>query len=646
MNVLIYNGNGTSPNSVKQAYLTLKAILGHAYDVMKVDAATLKTEPWEETCSLLVIPGGRDQPYCEDLNGRGNQKIRRYVSEGGHYLGFCAGGYYASKEIEFEKGHGTSEIIGSRELAFFPGVCRGTMFPGFIYNSEKGARSVGIVSNNKTIKTYYNGGGYFANAKSAENVKVICTYQDSGLCGDQEDEPAAGIKCQVGKGSALLFGVHPEYDVSLVDLTENEEKEKITAELTASLPFCRDLLCQSLSELGLNVLQAASNVPDLTPIYMSAINGNTLNAITAKLLTKVDGNNILKDSNDTFCISEINHVDALKLAMEKLSIERRSEDKSPVLQVLYPATSSTQSLEPVVPDKSLTPVFDLSVFYKSLLDCRKLEWGGGSWYRLGNAMLCSEVITSTQTVLDKNYEFAQNLPSGLVCLATNQIAGRGRGRNSWVSQAGALQFSFIIRHSLKLDKSPVVFIQYLTALAIVESIRGRKGYEDVPLRVKWPNDIYVDLPNQGLKKVGGLIVNSSFIRDEFLLVIGCGVNLNNTHPTVSINDVIKNHNPSLKKLDKEDVLAHVLVTFEKLYIDFCEKGMGKWFLDLYYSRWLHSNKLVTLTTHDNERAKIVGITSDYGMLEAVSVDDPRKKFTLQPDGNSFDMLKGLIIKKT
>lgn len=52
-----------------------------------------------------------------------------------------------------------------------------------------------------------------------------------------------------------------------------------------------------------------------------------------------------------------------------------------------------------------------------------------------------------------------------------------------------------------------------------------------------------------------------------------------------------------------------------------------------------------MTTHNDEKAKIVGITSDYGMLEAVSVNKSRVKFTLQPDGNSFDMLKGLIIKK-
>lgn len=54
---------------------------------------------------------------------------------------------------------------------------------------------------------------------------------------------------------------------------------------------------------------------------------------------------------------------------------------------------------------------------------------------------------------------------------------------------------------------------------MVESIRERKGYEDVPLRVKWPNDVYADV-NGDLKKVGGLLVNSSFVQDEFLLVIG------------------------------------------------------------------------------------------------------------------------------
>jgi biotin--protein ligase len=99
--------------------------------------------------------------------------------------------------------------------------------------------------------------------------------------------------------------------------------------------------------------------------------------------------------------------------------------------------------------------------------------------------------------------------------------------------------------------------------------------------------VYADLPDQGLKKVSGLIVNSSFLQNEFLLVIGCGINLNNAHPTVSINEIIRQHNPALAPLKREEVLADILVTFEKMYNEFCEKGMGSWFLDMYYRRWLH-----------------------------------------------------------
>ncbi|KAL7310217.1 biotin holocarboxylase synthetase [Mucor circinelloides] len=648
MNVLIYNGNGTSLNAVNQTYTTLKAILGHAYDIMKVDATTLKSEPWEETCSLLVVPGGRDSPYCQDLDGQGTTKIKDYVHGGGHYVGFCAGAYFASKNIEFEKGK-ELEVVGPRELGFYPGTSRGTMFSGFVYNSEKGARAVSILHQKQSFKAYYNGGGYFVRPQEHDQVKVVCTYQDPGLCQD-EDEVAAVVQCRVGSGSALLFGFHPEYDVSMVDLSDNDNKEQITRELEASLPTCREFLGQLLSDIGLKVKKVEQSVPDLTPIYLATASGALLKSVTEKLLDQADKSSVFNDTNDSFYISQIpdeKKESQLTETLQQLSLERESEDKSPVLEILYPALmlDEEKGKVPQVPEKSLTPLFDLRAYFEALSERRKQEWGGGSWYRFGNAVLYSEVITSTQTVLDKNYNFAQCLPTGLVCLATNQIAGRGRGRNSWVSQAGALQFSFVVRHGLHLTKSPVVFVQYLIALSIVESIRTRKGYEDVPLRLKWPNDIYADLEDEGLKKVGGLLVNSSFVRDEFLLVIGCGINLDNAHPTVSINDVIQKHNPALKRLDREEMLAHVLVTFEKYYMEFCEKGIGAWFLDKYYQRWLHSNKLVTLTTHNDEKAKIVGITSDYGMLEAVSVNNPKVKFTLQPDGNSFDMLKGLIIKK-
>ncbi|UUZ62721.1 BPL-N domain-containing protein [Polaromonas sp. P1-6] len=53
---------------------------------------------------LFVMPGGADLPFCQALNGAPNERIRRFVEEGGAYLGICAGAYYACREIAFHAG--------------------------------------------------------------------------------------------------------------------------------------------------------------------------------------------------------------------------------------------------------------------------------------------------------------------------------------------------------------------------------------------------------------------------------------------------------------------------------------------------------------------------------------------------------------
>jgi biotin--protein ligase len=52
-------------------------------------------------------------------------------------------------------------------------------------------------------------------------------------------------------------------------------------------------------------------------------------------------------------------------------------------------------------------------------------------------------------------------------------------------------FSVCMKHPMELSNvAPVVFIQYLAAIAIVEGIHSYdKGYERVPVKLKWPNDI-------------------------------------------------------------------------------------------------------------------------------------------------------------
>ncbi len=164
----------------------------------------------------------------------------------------------------------------------------------------------------------------------------------------------------------------------------------------------------------------------------------------------------------------------------------------------------------------------------------------------------------------RNAQLLQRLPHGFTATATVQIAGRGRGSNVWVSPAGSLMFSTVIKHPLEAagGRAPVVLVQYLAAIAIVEGIKSYdKGYETLPIRIKWPNDVcgfYFSLPlsfalsssfslflsrlsvrsdeakkalvkdtldptrpeNREYIKLAGIIVNSSLSGNEFALVVG------------------------------------------------------------------------------------------------------------------------------
>lgn len=67
-------------------------------------------------------------------------KERCYFSKqnSGSYLGLCGGAYFGSSEVQFELGT-THEGKGERELKFFPGIAKGSVFYGFECNTARGA---------------------------------------------------------------------------------------------------------------------------------------------------------------------------------------------------------------------------------------------------------------------------------------------------------------------------------------------------------------------------------------------------------------------------------------------------------------------------------------------------------------------------
>lgn len=354
---------------------------------------------------------------------------------------------------------------------------------------------------------------------------------------------------------------------------------------------------------------------------------------------------------------------------------------------------------------STVAIFDYGVFYRALATYR-LELSSGNNrnhhpdedYEWGNQLMYAKVTTSTNTLLEKNPKLLATLPTGFTVTATRQLAARGRGSNVWLAPEGQLILSTVINHPHRFGSGsglggtsgnrPVVFIQYLAAIAIVEAIHAyAPGFEALDVKLKWPNDIYAldtTSPRRegeapGYVKIGGILSYCAFQNGHYQVVLGVGLNAVNKKPTTSLEALVPAAlretllgadaaATSKEVVNVEKLLACVLVHLEALYKQFCRQGFAGELERRYYRHWLHTNQIVTLeAVVGAPRARVLGISSDWGLLQVAEVvqtvgsasirggdgeeEESQERLTgrvwkLQSDENSFDYWKGLVRTKT
>ncbi|KAJ2783224.1 biotin holocarboxylase synthetase [Coemansia javaensis] len=719
LNVLVYSGPGVGLNAHAYLLRTLRQFLSHRYAIIPVGPETLGREPWESKAAMLVVPGGRDLPYAAALGGAINARIKAWVHGGGRYLGFCAGGYYGSARCEFEPGT-PLQVVGERELGFFGGTCVGCAYPGYSYTSEDGARAVEVAveraafgvaaaawrDDPERVRVYYNGGGFFLvdelGEADAADVAVLARFPPDVT--DPRDRTrlvsgaAAVVSCRAGRGRAVLSGLHPEYawDFLVPASYTQPHNRGLVSLLRSHDAYRRRLLGAMLAHMGLDVdPEALADCPDqhhsqrapaATPVYLAPARAagvadiaRTLYALNSAAANQGGagcagvGNQVLQDTaDDMYVVGAAPGAGQRRVSAEYQDAVLRPEEPPapPAGQQAYASATvgearaaRRQSLlvlctHDTLPDADEAPRFSMRAAIEHMRAARAHT--AGSW------LMYSDTTWSTQTFLEKNLRLQALLPDGTVYVATRQLAGRGRGRNAWISPAGCLQFTMLVRHP-ELKQAPVVMMQYLAALAVVEAVRALPGYEELPLRLKWPNDIYALLPSAadsdaaadsdpaadrdtpGFAKIGGILVGSSYKSGEFTLLFGCGINVANRLPTTSINSIIREYNSAygtdLPTLSVERALALITAKFEELYRRFLVHGF-KPLLSLYYRSWLHSDQVVTLADRSHEKARVIGLGATDGQLQVRSLSGSGAVYSLQPDGNSFDMLHGMISRKT
>jgi BirA family transcriptional regulator, biotin operon repressor / biotin---[acetyl-CoA-carboxylase] ligase len=127
-----------------------------------------------------------------------------------------------------------------------------------------------------------------------------------------------------------------------------------------------------------------------------------------------------------------------------------------------------------------------------------------------------EVFESVGSTLDVAHRLAADgAPSGTVVVANEQTAGRGRVGRRWVSEPGAGIWLTLLERGVDPAAAEALALRLGIAAAPVLD-----DFADSPVRLKWPNDLYV-----GRAKLGGILLEARW-RDGQVdwLAIGLGLN--------------------------------------------------------------------------------------------------------------------------
>jgi BirA family biotin operon repressor/biotin-[acetyl-CoA-carboxylase] ligase len=111
---------------------------------------------------------------------------------------------------------------------------------------------------------------------------------------------------------------------------------------------------------------------------------------------------------------------------------------------------------------------------------------------------------------------ADGAPAGTLVIANEQTAGRGRGGKSWQSYAEeGLWLTLIERPA---ENSGLGVLSLRVGLAGAEAL---DRFASEPIRLKWPNDLYIDQD-----KLAGILVEARW-REQSVewVAIGLGVNV-------------------------------------------------------------------------------------------------------------------------
>ena len=171
-----------------------------------------------------------------------------------------------------------------------------------------------------------------------------------------------------------------------------------------------------------------------------------------------------------------------------------------------------------------------------------------------------KVESTNKTSLELQQE--EILLDGTVIRAYEQSSGKGQETNQWESEKGKNLTISVVLYPFFIEPARQFLINIFISLSVMDLVSELLPGKNV--KIKWPNDIYVDK-----KKVAGILINNTIKGNSFdYSVIGIGININQEVFKSDASNPVSVKNILGKKIGRELLLARLLGVFEKEYLYF------------------------------------------------------------------------------
>ena len=205
--VAVFEGDG-----VGKSCTNLLTILDNSskiqLEVSRVTTADIVAGKLDEF-DVLIHPGGSGSKQGNDLGEDGRQQVRQFVSQGGGFLGVCAGAYLATNDYTWSLNLIDAKVVDRKHWARGTGTVQLELSPS-------GQDLFKVKSSELNI---FYGQGPLLGRREWDDPKIpdyesLAIYSSeiakNGAPNGIMKGTSAAVRCDYGKGRVFCFSAHPE----------------------------------------------------------------------------------------------------------------------------------------------------------------------------------------------------------------------------------------------------------------------------------------------------------------------------------------------------------------------------------------------------------------------------------------------------